>query len=266
MQRRGVADRGEPEETRLALLAQPLERRHHLAEHLSDAERFAAAGSVIALCRWKMSTRSRRSRARLPSSDRHGIGDAAEIGGRQPDLVPTTALAGLSFSRMRPDSFPIRHCRIAPRCRSSSRRRRSPGRWCAPDRADRRAPSGRRPRRSRSPAPRAAFRCGRILAFPSPFLHLYAADAHDSRSCAGRGDRQLTRRAGMRHCLRVIWLRQNGIVFVKVYICGRRSSSWGQRHETSPSPISASCHPAPPCYRPSVVSQRRKPIRRGRYI
>ena len=43
MQRRGVADGGEPEKTRLALLAQPLERRHHITEHLSDAERFPAA-------------------------------------------------------------------------------------------------------------------------------------------------------------------------------------------------------------------------------
>jgi hypothetical protein len=44
MQRRRVADCGEPKKARLALLAQPLERRHHIAEHLSDAERFPAAG------------------------------------------------------------------------------------------------------------------------------------------------------------------------------------------------------------------------------
>ena len=44
MQRRRVADRGESKETGLALLAQPLERRHYLTEHLSDAERFPAAG------------------------------------------------------------------------------------------------------------------------------------------------------------------------------------------------------------------------------
>jgi hypothetical protein len=30
MQRRRVADGGEPQETRLSLLAQPLERRHHV--------------------------------------------------------------------------------------------------------------------------------------------------------------------------------------------------------------------------------------------
>ncbi len=42
MQRRRVADCGEPKETCLALLTQPLERRHHITEHLSDAERFPA--------------------------------------------------------------------------------------------------------------------------------------------------------------------------------------------------------------------------------
>src|SRR5580693_7127724 len=43
--------------------------------------------SVIALCRWKMSTRSRRSRARLPSSDfATASAIAAEVTGRQPDL------------------------------------------------------------------------------------------------------------------------------------------------------------------------------------
>jgi predicted ATPase len=35
MQRRRVADCGEPKKTRLALLTQPLKRRHHIAEHLT---------------------------------------------------------------------------------------------------------------------------------------------------------------------------------------------------------------------------------------
>jgi len=43
-QGRRVADCGEPKKARLALLAQPLERRHYITEHLSDAERFPAAG------------------------------------------------------------------------------------------------------------------------------------------------------------------------------------------------------------------------------
>src|SRR6266511_5351176 len=33
----------EPKKTHLALLPQPLKRRHHIVEHLSDAERFPAA-------------------------------------------------------------------------------------------------------------------------------------------------------------------------------------------------------------------------------
>ena len=43
MQRRRVADCGKPEETRLARLAQAIERRHHVIEHLSDTECFPAA-------------------------------------------------------------------------------------------------------------------------------------------------------------------------------------------------------------------------------
>src|SRR5205823_14142083 len=44
IQRRCVADRGEPKEADLAPLAQPLERRHHLTKHLRDADRLPAAG------------------------------------------------------------------------------------------------------------------------------------------------------------------------------------------------------------------------------
>jgi hypothetical protein len=44
MQRRCVADCGEPKKPRLALLTQPLKRRHYVTEHLSDAKRFPAAG------------------------------------------------------------------------------------------------------------------------------------------------------------------------------------------------------------------------------
>src|SRR6516162_2171115 len=69
MQRDRVADCGEPKKTRLALLAQPLERGHHITEHLSALSASPPPVSVISLCRWKMSTRSRRSHARLPLSD-----------------------------------------------------------------------------------------------------------------------------------------------------------------------------------------------------
>src|SRR5262245_4124299 len=66
----------------------------------------------------------------------------------------------------------MRRRRTAPRCRSNSRRRRSPARRYAPVRVHRPAPSARRPRRSRSLVSRAAFLCVRIPAFPSPFLRL----------------------------------------------------------------------------------------------
>ena len=48
VQRRGVADRGDAEKARLALLAQPLERRHDLAEHdFRRQVRIAAVGEDV---------------------------------------------------------------------------------------------------------------------------------------------------------------------------------------------------------------------------
>src|ERR671936_3165480 len=44
MQRPRVADCGKSKETPLALLAQPLERRHHVTEPLAHAQRLPAAG------------------------------------------------------------------------------------------------------------------------------------------------------------------------------------------------------------------------------
>src|SRR5262245_62018772 len=100
MQRRGVADCGEPKKTCLALLTQPLERGHHITEYLSDAERFPAA--------------SRRSRARLPSSDfatASAMRPKSPLGNRT--LVPTATLAGLSLCRTRPrflSDSPLPYC------------------------------------------------------------------------------------------------------------------------------------------------------------
>src|SRR5262245_55436018 len=115
VQRRCLADCGEPKKPRLALLAQSLKRRHYITEHLSDAERFPPV-SVIALCRWKMSTRSRRSRARLPSSD---FATASPMLPKSPlgsrTLVPTARLAGLSLCRTRPRFFsdsPLPYCTV----------------------------------------------------------------------------------------------------------------------------------------------------------
>ena len=50
-QRRRVADGRHPEKANLPLLTQPLERRHHVVEHLPDAKRRSAALSVIGLCK-----------------------------------------------------------------------------------------------------------------------------------------------------------------------------------------------------------------------
>ena len=44
MKRHRVADCGKPEETYLTLMAQALERRHNVIDHLLDTERFFATG------------------------------------------------------------------------------------------------------------------------------------------------------------------------------------------------------------------------------
>ena len=44
MKRHRVADCGKPEETSLTLMAQALERRHNVIDHLVDTERFFATG------------------------------------------------------------------------------------------------------------------------------------------------------------------------------------------------------------------------------
>jgi hypothetical protein len=87
MQRLSVADRGQSEKTGLALLAQPLERRHHLLEHLRDTERLAAA----ILCDRIMQVEDVDPLAPQPREARferlrYGVGDAAERGARQPDF------------------------------------------------------------------------------------------------------------------------------------------------------------------------------------
>ena len=87
MQRRRVADGGKPEEARLALLAQPLERRHHVIEHLSDAERFPAAGLGDRIVQVEdVDPIEAQSRQTAFERLRHGVGNAAEVAARQPDL------------------------------------------------------------------------------------------------------------------------------------------------------------------------------------
>ena len=87
MQRRRVADPCEAEETRLALLAQPLESRQHLVKHLGDAERLPVPGRGDRIVQVKdidpVEAQPRKARfERL----RYSFGNATSVRGRQPDL------------------------------------------------------------------------------------------------------------------------------------------------------------------------------------
>ena len=87
MQRRCVADCGEPKKTRLALLPQPLECRHDISEHLSDTERFTAAGFGDRIVQVEdIDPIEAKSRQTAFERLRHGLGNAAEFAARQPDL------------------------------------------------------------------------------------------------------------------------------------------------------------------------------------
>ncbi len=87
MQCRGVADCREPEETNLALLAQALERRHHVAEHLLDAQRRSATRPGDRIVQVKdVDPVKTQSRQTAFERRRDGVGNAAELAGRQPDL------------------------------------------------------------------------------------------------------------------------------------------------------------------------------------
>ena len=87
MQCRRVAERRNPEETNLALLAQALERRHHLVEHLPDAQRRSAAvlGNRIVQMKDVDPVKPQPRQAAFERC-RDGVGNAAELAGRHPDL------------------------------------------------------------------------------------------------------------------------------------------------------------------------------------
>jgi hypothetical protein len=87
MQRRGVADCRDPEETNLALLTQPLERRYHVAEHLSDAQRRSAPcfGNRIVQVK-DVDPVKTQSRQAAFERHRYGVGNAVELALQQPDL------------------------------------------------------------------------------------------------------------------------------------------------------------------------------------
>ncbi len=87
MQCRRIAERRDPEEADLPLLAQALERRHHLVEHLPDAERRSAAVLGDRIVQMKdVDPVKTQPRQTAFERCRDGIVNAAELAGRQPDL------------------------------------------------------------------------------------------------------------------------------------------------------------------------------------
>ena len=87
MQRRRIADTRQPEETNLALLAQAFERRDYIAEHLPYAQRRSAALQGNRIMQVKdVDPVKAQSRQAAFERRRDGVGDAAEVGGRQPDF------------------------------------------------------------------------------------------------------------------------------------------------------------------------------------
>ena len=87
MQGGRVAHRRNPEKTDLALLTQALERRDDIVEHLPDAQRRSAAcfGNRIVQVKDVDPVKAQPRQAAFERR-RYGVGDAAEIAGRQPDL------------------------------------------------------------------------------------------------------------------------------------------------------------------------------------
>ena len=98
MQRRSVANRGEPEKANFPLGPQPLECRDHLAKHLPDAQRFAAA--VLGDCVVQMEDIdpvATQSREAIFERLCHCVRDAAEIGARQADLGADNRVGGFQL-------------------------------------------------------------------------------------------------------------------------------------------------------------------------
>jgi hypothetical protein len=169
MQRR-VTDCSEPKKPRLALLA----RRSNAGATSSSTCRTLSASPPpvsITLCRWKMSTRSRRSRARLPSSDSHGVGNVYEVSAWQPDLGANDHVGRFEALQHAAEilfrfAVAVLHRGVEVVHAGGDRPRNGAllVEWITAHHE--------RPRRSRNPVPRAAFRCARILAFLSSFLRL----------------------------------------------------------------------------------------------
>ena len=98
VQCRGVAGRGDAQEADHAFLAQPLERRHQLVEHLSDAERFAAAVHRDHVVQVKdvHPLHAQSPQAALEGFG-HGIRDPPELRSGQPHLGADDGIFGLQF-------------------------------------------------------------------------------------------------------------------------------------------------------------------------
>ena len=87
MQRRRLANRRDAEEARLALLAQPLKRWHHLIHHLPHAERWPAPRLGDRVVQVE-DVDSIEAQPRQAVFERlcYGVGDALAVGGWQPYL------------------------------------------------------------------------------------------------------------------------------------------------------------------------------------
>src|ERR1700733_9075980 len=94
MKRRRVANCGQPEETCLTLLPQPLERRHDVLEDLSDAEGFPATGFGDCVVQMEdvNPIAAQPSQAAFKGSG-YGIGTTSKLRARQPDLCIGSAMS-----------------------------------------------------------------------------------------------------------------------------------------------------------------------------
>ena len=174
MQRRGVADRRDPEEADLALLAQPLERRHHLVEHLPDAQRRSAAGLGNRIVQMKdVDPVKPQPRQTAFERRRDGVGNAAELAGRQPDLGADDRVGRLQLLQNAAEilfrfAVAVLH-RGVEIIHAGVERPRDGALLVGGIAAHHQC---RRPRRSQNPAPRAAFPCAQRPAIASLFLRL----------------------------------------------------------------------------------------------
>ncbi len=97
--RRGVADCGDPEEPRLALSPQPVEGGYYILEDLPGAHRLAAArdGDGIVQMEDVHPLHAQALQAAVKGSA-YGVLDPAEIAGRQADLGADDGVGGLQLS------------------------------------------------------------------------------------------------------------------------------------------------------------------------